>query len=618
MTGKMLKKRRNPQVVDNWLDSLELYRKSVAHDETCLFRAVSEQLFDCQVFHERVRKECIDYGKTHHSEFSNFIPDKSEWEEHLNLLEKHMTICGDIEINLISRNYERDVIVACANQQTVNNVTKRYHINDPLMLCLLDVDHYDAVYRKGHIDNAGFCQATVYKVLYEGVFQITNVDNIVKSMLYEKIPILRETDATEETNKPDANSSDGTNNSMVAPFPFKVAKALDPSIYRNIEYDSWNDVRKELKLNEWYKGDDNLKLGTKCVLRDPIDNVTLECYIQQFHEDKDKCIVYITKYAEKRLVKYMDLSPEDNAKPWPLPYRFSRNLVLNTPTLAPMDKVKSTRKKNKESKQQSKSTNDLSEIGKSDNVCGYVGAPLQMQERNTAENKPDAASDKSSNNMPPLAGLGSVVQDDNNNQQERFSWDHVSWSEPLHYTQPESNFYPTTPEPYVCNPASAAPFIEIKPMIASAPVTPSVVSYHDNSFPYYFNYHVQYPMTPSTPIPIVPVSQSSQDTNTLTSIRPNSVETAQYIPQSTLQPLDVYSPPVLPPVIYTTVPAHNVAVMVPPSPTAAYPAPCCVYSNGGEMTMASGYETGQWLTPNGISHNAQGFFFPPVNPQNDQ
>lgn len=30
----------------------------------------------------------------------------------------------------------------------------------------------------------------------------------------------------------------------LAPFPFKVAKALDPTIYRNIEYDTWTEIRK--------------------------------------------------------------------------------------------------------------------------------------------------------------------------------------------------------------------------------------------------------------------------------------------------------------------------------------------------------------------------------------
>lgn len=51
MTGKFSKKGRNPQLVDNWLDSIDLYRKSVAYDETCLFRAISEQ-----VSHSHIRK----------------------------------------------------------------------------------------------------------------------------------------------------------------------------------------------------------------------------------------------------------------------------------------------------------------------------------------------------------------------------------------------------------------------------------------------------------------------------------------------------------------------------------------------------------------------------------
>jgi hypothetical protein len=28
------------------------------------------------------------------------------------------------------------------------------------------------------------------------------------------------------------------------PFPYKVAKALDQNIYRNIEFDTWNDIRR--------------------------------------------------------------------------------------------------------------------------------------------------------------------------------------------------------------------------------------------------------------------------------------------------------------------------------------------------------------------------------------
>lgn len=42
--AKITKRGRNPGAVDSWLDTLGLYRKNVAYDETCLFRAVSEQV----------------------------------------------------------------------------------------------------------------------------------------------------------------------------------------------------------------------------------------------------------------------------------------------------------------------------------------------------------------------------------------------------------------------------------------------------------------------------------------------------------------------------------------------------------------------------------------------
>ena len=34
----------------------------------------------------------------------------------------------------------------------------------------------------------------------------------------------------------------------ITPFPYKVAKALDPNIYRNIEFDIWNDYRKGISI----------------------------------------------------------------------------------------------------------------------------------------------------------------------------------------------------------------------------------------------------------------------------------------------------------------------------------------------------------------------------------
>lgn len=49
----------------------------------------------------------------------------------------------------------------------------------------------------------------------------------------------------------------------ITPFPYKVAKALDPDIYRNIEFDSWSDQRKGTRHHSWYMDDSSLQV---CVI----------------------------------------------------------------------------------------------------------------------------------------------------------------------------------------------------------------------------------------------------------------------------------------------------------------------------------------------------------------
>jgi hypothetical protein len=95
--------------------------------------------------------------------------------------------------------------------------------------------------------------AIIYNILYESVFNIPKVQDIVHGMLYEKefvagsfaeinnnldvkVKIKNDPDKIRDIASPPVVN--------VAPFPFKVAKALDPTMYRNIEYDSWTEVRR--------------------------------------------------------------------------------------------------------------------------------------------------------------------------------------------------------------------------------------------------------------------------------------------------------------------------------------------------------------------------------------
>lgn len=193
------------------------------------------------------------------------------------------------------------------SKQEVINITNR-HAEKSISLCLLNGDHYDIILKKDHVKVAGFCQSIVYSVLYENVFGISNVQNIVQDMLYNKKYVAQ---ASKEVNN--------NNSNVAAPITFKVAKALDPTIYRNIEFDTWSRIRREMRLGDWYYGDENLILGTKCIFNQNDD--TFDCYIQRMVENENKCEVYIVKLAQRRVVNYTDLSPENDAKPWPLPYR---------------------------------------------------------------------------------------------------------------------------------------------------------------------------------------------------------------------------------------------------------------------------------------------------------
>lgn len=74
-----------------------------------------------------------------------------------------------------------------------------------------------------------------------------------------------------------------------------------------------------MRIGDWYYGDDKFILGTSCILE--TEEGKLTCYIQEIIKEENKCVVYIISLAERRTVNYSDLLPEDDAKPWPLPYR---------------------------------------------------------------------------------------------------------------------------------------------------------------------------------------------------------------------------------------------------------------------------------------------------------
>ncbi|XP_044257856.1 putative bifunctional UDP-N-acetylglucosamine transferase and deubiquitinase ALG13 [Tribolium madens] len=612
------KKGKNPAAVDNWLDSIGLYRKNVAYDETCLFRAVSEQLFQCQIYHERVRKECIDYGRRHHYDFWHLLEDEDEWYNHLDLLEKHMVVCGSLEIQLISHKYNREVVVYDAAHQKVLQVTQR-GLDEILMLCLMNEDHYDVVYEKEHIQNAGFCQSIVYSILYENVFDVVDVQKIVHGMLYEKeFVALSFADSNDNLDPTVKLEPEGDKNNAVvvpspmniAPFPFKVAKALDPTIYRNIEYDSWTEVRRELRLGDWYYGDDNLILGTRCILNQ--DNQTYECYIQEIIKNENKCVVYVTKLAKKRTVNYTDLSPENDAKPWPLPYRFTKNQGSTPPQAATPDtkplKLPKRRRDKRRVKSQSESQALVSSEQLAQDIEAFIGVPLQMhnnsdQNYNQPESPPQMSN--SQHNLLVTPEIPSPLP--------KFSWE-----------TPWSNTASASCEKFVWSQPVTSP--AVKPMVASAPVTPNVIPYHDSQYPFVYNYPADNSYIswnncttpPNTQFPVEPEEDIERPDNFQDYTGNFEPQPVKERPPLILPPpnsqVEVFSPviPIPPgtPVIYAHTPDGS-EMVVPAPPFQVYTPPVDVQYISPAPFFYSPTIPTTWY-PLGI--NSQGFIFPtPVN-----
>lgn len=94
----------------------------------------------------------------------------------------------------------------------------------------------------------------------------------------------------------------------ITPFPYKVAKSLDPNIYRNVEYDTWNE-QKKIRHNAMYWNSSELQEGTKCWVNFKTENETVKRhgYIQKMSANKGPVEVFIQELGEKVTVPYESL-----------------------------------------------------------------------------------------------------------------------------------------------------------------------------------------------------------------------------------------------------------------------------------------------------------------------
>ncbi|XP_051486576.1 putative bifunctional UDP-N-acetylglucosamine transferase and deubiquitinase ALG13 [Apus apus] len=335
--------------MDEYLGSLGLYRKMTAKDASCLFRAVSEQLFSSQIHHMEVRKACVSFMRQHQHKFESYV--EGSFEKYLERLGDPKESAGQLEMSALSVIYKQDFILYRYPGKPPTYATDN-GFEDKILLCCSGNGHYDSVYTKQFQENAAICQAVLYEILYKNVFdmdeeELRSAVEVFRSgskknrnsgsvgnedanfdCLHEKVsrnPSEKRVDDWEgnDTDNPQEDKfkqgieeEKPLENPSKMPVPYKVLKALDPEIYRNVEFDVWLDSRKELQKTDYmvFAGR-QYYLGDKCQVRLEPGGKYYNAHIQEVGQDGNTLTVFVEELAEKHTVPLANLKPVTQVAP---------------------------------------------------------------------------------------------------------------------------------------------------------------------------------------------------------------------------------------------------------------------------------------------------------------
>ncbi|XP_069711408.1 OTU domain-containing protein 4 isoform X2 [Phaenicophaeus curvirostris] len=320
--------------MDGYLRSQGLYRKKVAKDGSCLFRAVAEQVLYSQSRHIDVRMACVDYLRKNREKFEAFI--EGPFEEYLKCLENPQEWVGQVEISALSLMYKKDFIIYREPNASPSHVTEN-GFSDKVLLCFSNGSHYDIVYPIEYSEKAALCQSLLYELLYEKVFD-TDVKKIVEE--------LSAADVTEESNgssEVSASDSEDDNygskatpvsdvnglkslsgnkhhksngNPTLLDLPKKVLKSLHPSVYRNVEYDVWLQSKWDQQKQDFsIAAGMQYSVGDKCKVRLDHNGKFYNAHIQEVCSENGPVVVFVEQLGAKHAVSLKSLKPLPQTSP---------------------------------------------------------------------------------------------------------------------------------------------------------------------------------------------------------------------------------------------------------------------------------------------------------------
>uniref|UniRef100_A0A3P9MQY3 UDP-N-acetylglucosamine transferase subunit ALG13 n=1 Tax=Oryzias latipes TaxID=8090 RepID=A0A3P9MQY3_ORYLA len=349
--------------MDEYLSSLGLYRKMVARDASSLFRAVSEQLYFSQNYHQKIRLDCASFMRSNRSSFEPFV--EGSFEKYLERLEDPKETVGQVEIKALSHLYRRCFVIYRYPGKPATIISEDNYM-EKVMLCCSINGHYDIVYPRSYPASAALCQSLLYELLYTQVFGLEEAELCqameafkVGSRRYRNSPsVCSDVDTSYDT-PDDRGHRYVQQHTLVAPppqtllqpfscreegggageekpcseevkqppgeappsyrlsLPYKVMKALDGDVYRNLEFDVWQDTCKEMQKTDYmvFAGRQYF-LGDKCQVRLEPKGKFYNAFIQEVGTHAAAVTVFIEELGEKHLVPLTDLKPVNPVPAW--------------------------------------------------------------------------------------------------------------------------------------------------------------------------------------------------------------------------------------------------------------------------------------------------------------
>ncbi|KAF3688224.1 putative bifunctional UDP-N-acetylglucosamine transferase and deubiquitinase ALG13 [Channa argus] len=330
--------------MDEYLSSLGLYRKMVARDASSLFRAVSEQLYYSQNYHQKIRQDCANFMRANRCNFEPFV--EGSFEKYLERLEDPKETVGQVEIKALSQLYRRCFLIYRYPGKPATLISEEDFV-DKVTLCCSINGHYDIVYPRSYPATAALCQSLLYELLYTHVFGYEEAELCqameafrVGSRRYRNSPSVCSDvdigyDTPEDRGQRDEVESCGAAeekprgvNDDLKPaadthppsrlcLPYKVMKSLDGEVYRNLEFDVWQDTCKEMQKTDYmvFAGRQYF-LGDKCQVRLEPKGKYYNAFIQEVGTHSAAVTVFIEELGEKHLVPLTDLKPVNPVPAW--------------------------------------------------------------------------------------------------------------------------------------------------------------------------------------------------------------------------------------------------------------------------------------------------------------